>query len=64
MRLTHYHEGEKVSVEKVEQGRLVPGLHAHHCCHHVDQGDGLESKGKKKKKLAGGYTGRLKPHCE
>lgn len=40
--LTYNHEGEKVSIEEVEQDWLVPGFHANHGSNQVNKGDSLE----------------------
>lgn len=40
--LTDDHEGEKVSIEEVQQDWLVPCFHADHSSDQVNEGDGLE----------------------
>lgn len=41
--LTDDHKGEKVSVQKVPQHRLVPRFHANYSGDQVNQGDGLRA---------------------
>lgn len=40
--LTDDHEGEKVSVEEVQQDWLVPRFHTDHSGDQVNKGDGLK----------------------
>lgn len=49
--LTDDHEGEKVSIEEVQQDWLVPRFHADHSSDQINEGNGLEGDGMRDSKL-------------